>query len=150
MAARKKLPISIQRMVLHESGYKCSNPTCRTIITLDLHHLAYVSKGGKNEAENLLALCPNCHSLHHKRHIPQDSLRTWKMLQISLNEAFDKRSIDLLLTIHKQRRLDVSGEGVLDCASLISSEFVKARELVGSLGGACWWSQKSNLQNRNH
>jgi hypothetical protein len=60
--------------------------------------LAYVSEGGKDEPENLLALCPNCHALHHKGEIPIDSLRAWKMLQLALNEAYDKKSINLLLT----------------------------------------------------
>jgi len=50
---------------LHESGYRCGNPVCRTILTLDIHHLTRI-EGGPNTAENLLPLCPNCHAQHHQ------------------------------------------------------------------------------------
>jgi hypothetical protein len=98
--------------------------------------LAYVSEGGKDEPENLLALCPNCHALHHKGEIPIDSLRAWKMLQLALNEAYDKKSINLLLTVAKSGRIDVSGEGVLECAALIASDLLQSEMLVGASGQA--------------
>ena len=123
-AKRRKTPIDVQRLVLHESGYRCANPICRTIVTLDMHHLDNVSKGGLSSAENLLALCPNCHRLHHQGHIPTESLRTWKMVLLSLNEGFDRKSIDILLLLHKIGELLLSGEGVLDSAAVISSGLV--------------------------
>ena len=45
-----------------EAGYKCGNPTCRNVITLELHHIEYVSDGGGDDPSNLLVLCPYCHS----------------------------------------------------------------------------------------
>lgn len=122
---RLQITSEIKRQVLHETGYKCANPACRTILTIDIHHLDYISEGGSNQSANLLALCPNCHTLHHKGHIPKESLRSWKMLILSLNEGFDKRSIDMLLALDKVERLMVSGEGVLGCAALIATELVE-------------------------
>jgi hypothetical protein len=122
---RKALPLEVRNLVLHEAGYKCANPACRGILTLDIHHLDYVSSGGADSADNLLALCPNCHVLHHKGHIPIESIRAWKMLLLSLNEGFDRRSIDMLLALHKIVSLNVSGEGVLACSSLIASGLVR-------------------------
>jgi hypothetical protein len=122
---RKALAVDLRHLVLHESGYRCGNPGCRTILTLDIHHLDPVSEGGPNIAENLLPLCPNCHAQHHQGIIPKASLRTWKMLLLSLNEAFDKRSIDTLLALNSTGPLHVSGEGVLDCPGLIASGLVK-------------------------
>jgi hypothetical protein len=121
---RKSIPVAVTRAVLHEAGFKCANPACRMVLTLDIHHLDYVSNDGSNTTENLLALCPNCHRLHHAGHIPTDSLRAWKMLLLSLNEGFDRRSIDILLTIGKAGVLWVSGDGVLECAALVASELV--------------------------
>lgn len=123
--ARKALPIDVRRRVLHEAGYKCGNPICRCIITLDIHHLVSVSDDGPDEPENLIALCPNCHALHHKGEIPMESLRAWKMLLLAVNEAFDRRSVDLLLALDKIGNTFVSGEGVLECASLIAAGFVE-------------------------
>ena len=45
--------ISVRVQVLHEAGFKCANPCCRYPITLDLHHLHYVSEGGSDDAANL-------------------------------------------------------------------------------------------------
>jgi HNH endonuclease len=122
---RKSIPIEVRKLVLHESGYKCANPACRSILTLDIHHLDYVSEGGSDNADNLLPLCPNCHSLHHQDHIPIESLRAWKMLLLSLNEGFDRKSIDVLLALDKLGWVFVSGDGALDCAVLIASGLVE-------------------------
>ena len=121
----KKVPIDVRRLVLHEAGYKCSNPACRYPLTLDVHHLYYVSEGGSNLAENLLPLCPNCHTEHHHGNIPTESLRAWKMLLLALNEAFDRRSIDLLLTIAGLGRIvGVSADGLPHYAGLLASNLV--------------------------
>ena len=114
--------------MLHEAGYRCGNPVCRGILTLDIHHLYYVSEGGGDTPDNLLALCPTCHSLHHHKHIPLESLRTWKLLLLSLNEGLDKSSIDLLLALHKANRVFVSGDGLLNCAPLIASGLINHTE----------------------
>ena len=121
---RKSLPVDVKRLVLHEAGYKCANPVCRTFLTLDIHHLVPVSEKGVDQVHNLLALCANCHALHHQGHIPSESVRAWKMLLLALNEALDRRSIDLLLAIDTVGPTFVSGEGVLECASLIAAGLV--------------------------
>ena len=123
--ARKALPQDVRRRVLHEAGYKCGNPVCRTIVTLDIHHVVPVAEAGKNEPENLLVLCPNCHALHHRGEIPIESLRAWKMLLLAINEAFDRRSVDLLLALDATGMLFVSGEGVLECAALVAAGLVQ-------------------------
>jgi hypothetical protein len=125
---RKSLPIDIRKRVLHEAGYKCGNPVCRSILTLDIHHLVPVAVQGKDDPDNLLALCPNCHALHHQDEIPVESLRAWKMLLLAINEAFDRRSVDLLLALSVVGRTWVSGEGVLECASLIAAGLVDRRQ----------------------
>jgi hypothetical protein len=111
--------------VLHEAGYKCANPCCRYPLTLDVHHLYYVSEGGSNTAENLLPLCPNCHTEHHNGIIPTESLRAWKMLLMALNEAFDRKAIDLLLTVARLTTVQwITGDGVGDYAALVSSNLI--------------------------
>ena len=117
----------IRHLVLHEAGYKCANPTCRQVLTLEIHHLDQVSEGGSNTPDNLLALCPNCHSLHHAGHIPIASLRAWKFMLLALNEAFDRRTIDLLLALRTLHNHYVTGDGVLQCAALVASGYVIVR-----------------------
>jgi hypothetical protein len=126
---RKAIPLDIKQQVLHEAGYRCGNPVCRHVITLDIHHLEFVSEGGPNSAENLLPLCPNCHGLHHSGEIPVTSLRAWKMLLLTLNEAFDKKSLDILLALDKLGKINrITGDGVIDLAPLVASGFVEVKD----------------------
>lgn len=122
---RKKPEVDVRQLVLHEAGYKCANPACRGIITLDIHHIVRVADEGKNHPDNLLPLCPTCHALHHAGHIPQASVRAWKMLLLAMNSAFDRPSVDLLLVIHKLGSLQVSGDTVATYSSLIVSGLLR-------------------------
>jgi hypothetical protein len=125
---RKALSASTRSLLLHECGYRCSNPACRMVLTLDIHHIEYVAEGGGDSHDNLLPLCPNCHALHHQGHIPRDSLRTWKLLLLALNEGFDRRSVDTLLALDLLGSLMVWGDALLNCAALVASGFLKITE----------------------
>lgn len=147
-AKRKSLPMDVRRLVLHEAGYKCANPVCRTILTLDIHHLDYVSDAGTDTPENLLALCPNCHALHHQGNIPKESLRSWKMLLLSMNEGFDRKAIDILLALSKMGWIEVSGEGMLECAALLASDLIKVEIIHGQMHMAFVVTYKLRLSER--
>ena len=125
---RRHVPNEIRTQILHEAGYRCANPTCRMVLAINIHHLDQVSEGGGNTSDNLIALCPNCHTLHHQGVIPHESLRTWKTLLLSLNEAFDRKSIDILLALHKIPKITLRGEGMLDIAGLIASDLVEWKQ----------------------
>lgn len=124
---RKSIPMNTVVAVLHESGYMCANPACRMVMTLDLHHMEYVSEGGSNDATNLLPLCPNCHARHHQGLIPVASIRTWKMLLITLNEGFDRKSVSILLMLVMLDSVRLSGDGLIECAALIASGLVEVQ-----------------------
>ncbi|MEM7118871.1 MAG: HNH endonuclease signature motif containing protein [Chloroflexota bacterium] len=134
--ARKKIPVSVRQLILLEAGYKCANPACRHIITLELHHIVWVKDGGVNEPENLLTLCPNCHSLHTAGHIPSDAIVTWKSLLASLNNPH-RASADILLTLYQdEKRLSsepeskyppfrFTGDGLLMLSGLLVSGLIQ-------------------------
>ncbi len=103
LVGRKSLSQTVRELVLMEAGYQCANPTCRHILTLDLHHIVWVRDGGTNDPDNLLALCPNCHSLHTSGHIPQRAIHTWKQLLVSLNSA-SRITADLLLVLYEEEQ----------------------------------------------
>jgi len=60
-----------------------------------------VKEGGGNEPSNLVALYPNCHSLHTARHIQQQAIGAWKSLLVSLNNPH-RASADLLLVLYDE------------------------------------------------
>ena len=126
-AVRKKLSITLRQDLLMEAGYKCGNPTCRNVITSEIHHIEYVSRGGTDEASNLIVLCPYCHSMHHAGHIPVEAVRLWKGLLVSLNEGFDRQGMDLLLFLHNtpKHTLWFSSDGLIKFAGLIGAELVE-------------------------
>lgn len=126
--ARRQIQNEIRRQILHEAGYRCANPICRMVLAINIHHLDQVSEGGGNTLDNLIALCPNCHTLHHQGVIPHESLRTWKTLLVGLNEAFDKKAIDILLALRKISKITLRGEGMLDIAGLIASDFIECSQ----------------------
>lgn len=104
----------------------CGNPRCRHILTLELHHMVWVKDGGGNEATNLIALCPNCHSLHTSGYIPDSAIRHWKGILHALNHAFNKESLDLLLFVHAvPQDIWYSGDGILRFSGLIAAGFVE-------------------------
>jgi hypothetical protein len=121
---RKSISINTKREVLHQSGYRCGNPACRSILTIDIHHLVPIAESGPDTPDNLLALCPNCHSLHHNEVIPIESIRAWKMLLIAMNEAYDRRSIDQLAALESVGKVYVSGEGLLTCSGLVAGKLL--------------------------
>ena len=100
-AKRRKLGADIRSLLLTQTGYKCGNPNCRGIITLEIHHIVQVADGGGNELDNLLPLCPNCHALHHSGNIPQDAIFAWKGLIDSLSNPA-RNMLDLLILLHRE------------------------------------------------
>lgn len=99
--ARRSIPAPVRRAVLLEAAYRCGNPRCRHVLTLELHHIVWVRDGGGNVPENLIALCPNCHSLHTAGHIPAEAVQSWKGVLVSLNNPH-RVSADLLLVLFRE------------------------------------------------
>jgi hypothetical protein len=128
-ADRTKIPVAVRHQLLLEAGYKCGNLACRNVVTLDLHHIQYVSDGGGDDPANLLALCPYCHAMHHTGQIPVEAVRTWKGLLLALNQAFDRRAVDLLLYLRQTQGADIwySGDGLLQFAPLVAAGLVAFR-----------------------
>ena len=115
---------STMRQVFVESGYRCAVPTCRTVVFLEIHHLERVADGGGNGADNLLALCPTCHDLHHRGIISREALQVYKRFLQSLTEAFDQRTVDVLLMLASNGPILCSGDGLLGLAGPIASGYI--------------------------
>ena len=129
---RMAIANATRQAVLIESGYRCAVPTCRGILAIDLHHLDRVSEGGGNEAANLIAICPNCHALHHRGTIPGEALYTYKSMLVALNNAFDKAAIDKLLFLSRNGTHIVSGDGALSFMGLAVAGYVNVRMLANN------------------
>lgn len=120
---RAVLSLKTRTIVLTESGYRCAVPTCRGILALDLHHIFEVSAGGGDDPSNLIALCPTCHALYHRKIIKTDSIYAYKAMLVSITRAFDVEAIDRLLFLEAYPKdfLVVSGDGLLHFSRLIAA-----------------------------
>jgi hypothetical protein len=132
---RKRLPIDVKQQVLIEAGYRCAVPTCRNILALDLHHIEELKQGGSDDPANLIALCPTCHALFHRKIISLEAVRFWKGMLVSLTQAFDRSTIDdlLFLSLPPTSNLPISGDGVLKFTRLIGAGLAKF-EVAGRQG----------------
>lgn len=57
----KKHKAWIRSQAIKKYGQKCE--FCDYDLTIDIHHIKPKHKGGLNEIDNLMILCPNCHAI---------------------------------------------------------------------------------------
>ncbi len=60
----RQTPEKLRREILARDGCRCLN--CESHERLQVHHVVYLSHGGRTEASNLLTVCVSCHGLIHQ------------------------------------------------------------------------------------
>jgi hypothetical protein len=74
---RPQLPSEVRRAVLVEAGHRCAIPTCPALHP-KVHHIKPVCEGGRDDFDNLIALCANCHDMAHRGEIDRKAMRQYK------------------------------------------------------------------------
>jgi hypothetical protein len=74
---RPAIPRPLARAVLVEAGHRCAIPTCRATTT-EISHIVPWSEVREHTLENLIALCPNCHSRYDRGEIDRRSMVMYK------------------------------------------------------------------------
>lgn len=69
---RKPILRTVREEVLRESRHQCS--ICGAKSYLHLHHMRSLYLGGTNETQNLIVVCPTCHSMVDRAAIPEEVL----------------------------------------------------------------------------
>lgn len=75
---RPAIPAELRRQILVEAGHRCAIHTCRHP-DVDVHHIEPWSRVRDHRAENLIALCPNCHRRAELGEIDRRALRLYKV-----------------------------------------------------------------------
>jgi hypothetical protein len=74
---RPNIPRRLRRAVLVEAGHRCAIPTCRATTT-EIAHAVPWSEVREHTFDNLIVLCPNCHSRYDKGEIDRQSMLMYK------------------------------------------------------------------------
>lgn len=94
------IPADLKRKVLVEAGHRCAIPTCRHI-EVEVHHIIPWAERNEHTYENLIALCPNCHSLADKNKIDRKSLRLYKLNLCTIHDKYSQLEIDVLFKANR-------------------------------------------------
>jgi hypothetical protein len=92
LSKSRNIKKSEKEKVDKSSGLKCA--WCGVNMK-ERHHINFYSEGGSNKAENLILLCPNCHTLVHNGSIKKtDLLKRRKELSGCVNRSAGFLSIE--------------------------------------------------------
>jgi 5-methylcytosine-specific restriction endonuclease McrA len=121
-----KISPSTRERAMIEAGYRCAVPTCRSSLSLDVHHITQKSEGGTDEIENLIVLCPTCHAAFHRGTYSKEAIRVWKITLLQLNNSYDRNAVNLLLLLDLLifPPFTVTADALLPFAPLITSGLV--------------------------
>lgn len=123
-SSARYVPTPLESLLYELAGHKCT--ICRAP-WLEIHHIKELGDGGNTEYENLIVLCPNCHTRVHAEGIPsKDELIHYKLKQ---EIAYELPVISRLTTEEKQFIDEMCKRPAVDW--LVFSKRV-AREVAGT------------------
>jgi hypothetical protein len=94
MRVRRVGPITdaVRKALLVESKGQCN--ICGARSYLEFHHIRSIRLGGTNRRDNLIVLCPTCHSMVGRAVIPEEVLRQVKSAWVEENELGSQAILD--------------------------------------------------------
>ena len=130
---RDHIPADVKRAVLVEAGHRCAIPTCRATTT-EVAHIVPWSETHDNSFENLIALCPNCHTrFDQKKEIDRQSVKMYKHNLGILNNRygeFERRLFEVLAK-SGERVFVVGAGGDLLVANAVKDGFFENKHVQG-------------------
>jgi hypothetical protein len=132
---RDVIPAAIKRAVLVEAGHRCAIPTCRATTT-EVAHIVPWAESQDNSFENLIALCPNCHTrFDQKKEIDRPAMKMYKHNLGILNNRygeFERRLFEVLAETG-ERLFVVGAAGDLQVTNAVKDGFFEDKH-VESMG----------------
>lgn len=87
MGRRPDIPTELERAVLLECGHRCAIPACRQV-PVELAHIIPWSRCKEHKFENLIALCPTCHTRYDRGEIDRKSMQVYKLNLALVNSRY--------------------------------------------------------------
>lgn len=92
---RPPIPTDLRRSVLVEAGHRCAIPTCRQT-PVEIAHITPWAKVRNHTFDNLIALCPTCHTRYDNKEIDRKSMLQYKANLEILNHRYTDLERQLL------------------------------------------------------
>src|SRR6059058_4281780 len=102
---RPAIPESLRRSVLVEAGHRCAIPTCHATTT-EVAHIIPWAQVREHTFDNLIALCPNCHTRYDKGEIDRKAIQTYKLNLLLVNSRYGDLEQRVIRTFVKDRTMD--------------------------------------------
>ncbi|MGW7416133.1 HNH endonuclease [Streptomyces sp. NPDC054863] len=103
---RPEIPTALKRAVLVEAGHRCALPTCRQT-PVELAHITPWAKVRDHTFDNLIALCPTCHTRFDRGDIDRKAMLQYKANLEVLNHRYTDTERQLLKAfIRRQQMVD--------------------------------------------
>ena len=130
---RDHIPNEVERRVLVEAGHRCAIPTCRATTT-EIAHIIPWSETKDNSFENLIALCPTCHTRYdQKKEIDRRSIKMYKQNLSILNARYGEfeRRLFGILAETKERVFVLGTGGDLLVANAVKDGLFEDKKVKG-------------------
>lgn len=111
---RKVVPLPVQRRLRKEAGYgcvKCGHPI------YEYHHIIEYSKESHNRSEDMIILCPNCHSEATAGVMSEDEQRKFKEKPYNILNGFSEGQLKIE---QKSVEIILCGNKFIDCNKIIT------------------------------
>jgi hypothetical protein len=105
MSKRPPIPADLERAVLVECGHRCAIPTCRQV-PVELAHIIPWSKCKEHTFDNLIALCPTCHTRYDHGEIDRKSMEIYKLNLLLSNSRYGDLEQRVIRRFVKDRSTD--------------------------------------------
>lgn len=131
--SRDKVPALVKRRVLVEAGHRCAIPTCRATTT-EIAHIVPWAESNDNSFENLIALCPNCHTrFDQKKEIDGPAIKMYKQNLSILNYRYGEleRRLFEVLANSGDRVFVLGAGGDLLVANAVKDGFFEDKHVEG-------------------
>lgn len=124
--SRPAIPRPLVRQVKLEAGHRCAIPTCR-MATIEIAHIEPWSKVQEHKFENLIALCPNCHTRFDNGEIDRKSMLQYKANLAAINDRYsdlEKRILTIFAREPKSNMIQLPGDYDILLMMLIDDELL--------------------------
>ena len=106
---RRNITTNVERRIYAESMGRCMNPDCRAELfkeggdIIEKAHIIPYFETQDNTYENLIILCPNCHTNFDKNNgFSVNEIRTWKKIRKAEFERFFSKKYDTFEELKKE------------------------------------------------